>query len=429
MTQSINTSQPGTTFINLVDKFGGAKESDHHLRLKDGDEGKVLYVHSKNHGLPHKRSEIMQRRFDASQEVLKLFREHYSGSESMKAAAERVISHIVKQDLGNDGLETELQLRGTDVMRMYEMAEKELTFTQAMIKQGESLSQQYSEGVFMPSTVMARKGSGQDIELIQQPQVQGYAKALERELKHEISVLSTVALGGEKISSMVSGDVAQFRDGVRSHRGVLLSPDVLNAPGMDSLRPIVSVCVALDSLDVRSRHDFSVALKHGTGSTPSTPPPESQDVPGMSHVFNNRMNLARHQEWAVQQIETHFLGDADPLGLGVEQRVELRDKLAKIDEQIAAIKEQIGREPNKIKKEDLALALTELVGAKAKLIEAAINAPIEREQVALREQNANPMRDALTSLETESGRVEGNRRLGEFTGVREQVRQGMQGGV
>src|SRR5262249_55077600 len=159
------------------------------------------YVHNKNHGLPHKRSEIMQRRSEASQEVLTLFRKQYSGSESIKAAAERVIDHIVRQRVGKDGVESELQLRGTDVMRMYEMVEKELTFTQSMIKQGESLNQQYSDSVFRPSTIIARKGSGQDAELIQQPQVQGYAKALERELKHEISVLSTVALGDEKISS------------------------------------------------------------------------------------------------------------------------------------------------------------------------------------------------------------------------------------
>jgi hypothetical protein len=422
MVQSINVREQ-TTFIDLVNTFRGPRESDHHLRLKDGDQGKMLYVHSKNHGVPHKRAEIMERRFEASQEVLRLFRERYSGSEIARGAVEKVISHFVRNDLGEGGDEKSLQLRGSDVWKMYVMVEREMEFKETM--------ERYPTGVFNQGVA---KTMGIDIrneESTQRPkesfiselQSEGYGERLGKAIKDHIGALSMVARDDPQVQGMCSEGVQEFRQAIWKHQDLFACPEVLDAPELKDLRPLIGGRLVFENL--MKDEDFSAVLKRVTGSPPTSEPPK--DETSGSRLFNNRMIQANQNDWKMNEIEARFFGTDDVLRLGEEGYKEVRAKLDELNENISDLKQQIKNEPDALQKEDLALQLQTAISQKKTFMENVLDARIETEQVKLRGSedpgSKDPITKVLTSLETEGGKVEGEHLRDMARGRRERTEQ------
>jgi hypothetical protein len=418
MVQSINVREQ-TTFTDLINTFSVSKESDHHLRLKDGDQGRMLYVHSKNHGVPHKRAEIMERRFEASQEVLKLFRERYGGSEIAKAAAEKVISHFV----GEGGDEKSLQLRGSDIWKMYVMVEREMEFKETM--------ERYPTGVFNQGVA---KSMGIDIgnqettqrskeSFVSDMQSEGYSARLRTAIKDHIGALSMVARDDPHVQKMCSEGAQEFRQAIWMHQDLFACPEVLNAPELKDLRPLIGGRLLFENLV--KNEDFSATLKLVTGSPPTTEPPKEET--GGSRLFNNRMTHANQSDWQLNEIEARFFGEDDAIRLGEEPYKEVRAKLDELNQNISDLKQQIENEPDGLRKEDLALQLQTAIANKKSFMEKVLDVRIEAEQAKLQgsedPDSKDPISKVLTSLETEGGRVEGEHQREVARGRRERTEQ------
>lgn len=422
MVQSINVREQ-TTFIDLINTFRGPRESDHHLRLKDGDQGRMLYVHSKNHGVPHKRAEIMERRFEATQEVLKLFRERYGGSEIAKAAAEKVISHFVRNEVGEGGDEKSLQLRGSDVWKMYVMVEREMEFKETM--------ERYPTGVFnqgLAKTMGIDIGNQETTErskesFVSEMQSEGFSERLGKAIKDHIGALSMVARDDPHVQKMCSEGAQEFRQAIWMHQDLFGCPEVLNAPELKDLRPLIGARLVFENLV--KQDDFNVVLKRVTGSPPTTEPPKEET--GGSRLFNNRMTHANQSDWQLNEIEARFFGEDDVIRLGEEPYKEVRTKLDELNQNISDLKQQIKNEPDELLKEDLALQLQTVIANKKSFMEKVLDVRIEAEQAKLQgsedPDSKDPITEVLTSLETEGGRVDGEHLREVARGRRERTEQ------
>ena len=151
MVQSLGVTNQ-STFTQIVEAFKD-NPSDKHVRLKEGEDGKMLYVHQNKfsltgHGRLQKELEVMERRFDGSNFVIEAMRRQYD--KSHPGVVDRVLHHVMsdpsfgkKHDLRVSHDEVQLQLRGSDIGRLDELLQQEIKRTDGINSYIEPLKREY----------------------------------------------------------------------------------------------------------------------------------------------------------------------------------------------------------------------------------------------------------------------------------------------
>jgi hypothetical protein len=415
MVQSLEVSHQ-TTFTQILDRFG-ENAPDQHLRMKDGDEGRMLYSHEGKfsligHGLLVKQSKVMERRNEATDFVIDAFKRQFSGSPQQ---VEKVLRHVMSDpsfDKVEEFGDTRLQLRGSDVSRLNELMLTELERTEQITSHIDPKKTDYGNLLLTESTVQAFGAKpGERTPILQSEDVARFPQRFDGILKERIAVHSTTALLDSDFQGLFTGDVKHFHGALAKHSDVLLTPEVMKAPEMSGLESIIGASLALHHAGKAFSPDMSVAVNLGSGSPVLVPMPTDSDERG---IEARRMNSARYQEWAANEIETHFFGDRDVLGLGEGTLSQVREELAKANDKINKLKDQISNSQDRNTREELALKLHDAIREKLGIMQSSLDERVGVVLELFEGRKDNPVGDTLKTLQTETGRQEALRLKGAF---------------
>ncbi len=381
MVQSLNVAPKTTTFTEILGHFDGVKGNTD-LRLK----GETLYAHQKKgafgHGLLTKRAEIMQRRNEATEFVIRAFKEEFSEHGGL---VDNVLSHVMEdpsfKKFTDDTGQEHLQLRTQDLHRLNELMHEKIDFS----RRGRELMETGYSGKLV---ALAIQNLQQD--QIDRPAFSDFLNTFEE----GVAVKAGQALLDENVKSIFDGGLQKFKNSILKHDEVILTPVFMQSEGMEKLRPLIGAVMALHcSRSEGDKSDFELALFHGTGSRPSETPPELGTIPGVRDYIVKRQNMNVGANWALDEIANHFFGEENPLDLDKGGLTELRAKLAGWDEEIGGLKESFMQDPD-----GNSMRLENLVNEKRKTLETLVDARITTMLGSRRPGDENPITQALESM-------------------------------
>lgn len=214
MVQSLGVTNQ-STFSQIVEAFKD-NPTNQHVRLKDGDDGKMLYVHQNKfsltgHGRLQKDAEVMERRFEGSNFVIEAMRREYKGHPGV---VDRVLQHVMsdpsfgkKHNLTGGG--EELQLRGSDIGRLDQLLQAELDRTEAMNTHIEPLKREYGHMALGQSITRA-------LGVDHGPaNTTNFVPRFQNAIQEKVAYNCAVAVFDDNIKTLFSKDSDHFRSTVK----------------------------------------------------------------------------------------------------------------------------------------------------------------------------------------------------------------------
>jgi hypothetical protein len=376
----------------------------------------------------------MERRNEATDFVIDAFKRHFSGSPKQ---VEKVLSHVMSDptfDKVEEHGQMRLQLRGSDVSRLNELMMTELERSEQVSSHVDSKKSEYGRNLLRESTVQTFGAEpGTLTPILRDEDVARFPGKFDRALKERIAIHSSTALLDGDFQALLTRGVKHFHDVLAKHSDVLLTPEVMKAPELNGLDSIIGASLALHHASNAFSSDTSVAINLGSGSPVTEPMPESEKPARVddrstfkatsnydqkhrtsSDIEKQLMNTNRYQEWAANEIETHYFGDQDMLGLGQTTLSKVREQLIIANGKIAGLKEQIANSQDGNEREVLALQLQDAIKEKLGIMQSSLNERVGGVLEMFEGRNDNPIGDTLKSLQTDTGRQEALRLKGAF---------------
>ncbi len=416
MVQSLGVTNQ-STFSQIVEAFKD-NPTNQHVRLKDGDDGKMLYVHQNKfsltgHGRLQKDAEVMERRFEGSNFVIEAMRREYKGHPGV---VDRVLQHVMsdpsfgkKHNLTGGG--EELQLRGSDIGRLDQLLQAELDRTEAMNTHIEPLKREYGHMALGQSITRA-------LGVDHGPaNTTNFVPRFQNAIQEKVAYNCAVAVFDDNIKTLFSKDSDHFRSTVKERTDSFLARDVMRAPQMTVLQPIIGASIALDQARKDFSEDFTVALNLGSGSDVSSPMPKklednkSRSNESYSRVRNEpqrdlidtQLNQLEYKEWAANEIQIKFF-DNDTLGLGSTAHKAVTDQLKVVNESIAKLKDDLAKATTREQRDEISLNLGKALDQKLDLMDKTLNDRISTVIDVVGSQRGNPVLETFQSLTTLTAR-------------------------